>query len=81
MLDNGLHTTTAQCAKRVERKRSRVAADETRKIMVRAFQAYVRPLELATPFKYLGQIMRDSYDNWPAVVGDLRKARTRWARL
>ena len=34
-----------------------------------------------TSFKYLGQILTASDDDWPAVVGNLRKARKSWTCL
>ena len=30
-------------------------------------------------FNYLGRVLTASDDDWPAVVGNLRKARKRWA--
>ena len=48
---------------------------------VRALQAYGRPLKLVTSFKYLVRIMTSSYDDWKAVVVNLRKERNSWARL
>ena len=52
-----------------------------REITVRDFQAYGSPLEMVTSFKYLGRILTDLDDDWPAVVGDLRKSRKSWTRL
>ena len=39
----------------------------------RAFQAYDRPLESVTSFKYVGQIMASSDEDWSPVVGNLEK--------
>ena len=36
---------------------------------------------MVTYFKYLGWVLRAVDDNWPAVVGNLRKARKSWAWL
>ena len=47
----------------------------------RAFEAYRAPIELVSEFKYLGRILTATDDNWPAVVGNLRKARQSWGRL
>ena len=46
-----------------------------------AFQAYRRPLETVTAFKYLGRVLTASADDWPSVVDKLRKDRSRWAYL
>ena len=43
------------------------------------FQAYRRPLETVTAFKYLGRVLTASYYDWLVVVDNLRKARSRWA--
>ena len=32
-------------------------------------------------FKYLGRILTATDDDWPAVVGNLRKAKRSWGRL
>ena len=34
-----------------------------------------------TTFKYLGRVMTAGDDDWPAVVGNLQKARKSWGRL
>ena len=45
------------------------------------FEAYGRPLVAVSEFKYLARVLKDSDDNWPVVVGNLRKARKRWERM
>ena len=45
-----------------------------RESAVRAFQAYGRPLDMATYLKYLGRILTASCGNWPAVVVNLWKS-------
>ena len=47
----------------------------------RAFEAYGKQLETVATFKYLGQVMTTGDDNWPAVAGNLVKARRSWGRL
>ena len=39
------------------------------------------PIESVTEFKYLGRIMTAIDNDWPAVVGNLWKARRSWGRL
>ena len=51
--------------------------DQIRESRARAFQACGRLLELVTSFKYLGSIMTASDDDWPLVVGNLKKFRKR----
>ena len=78
---NGRHPGTAQCAKVVERKRRRLADTETRENSERDFEAYGAPIESVLEFKYLGRILTAKDDDWPAVVGNLWKARRSWGRL
>ena len=47
----------------------------------RAFEAYGKPLETVSTFKYLVRVMAAGYDDWPAVAGNLVKARKSWGRL
>ena len=47
----------------------------------RAFQAYGRPPETVTSFKYLVRVLSAAAGNWLAVVGNLKKARKSWAWL
>ena len=72
---NGLHPGTAQCAKRAERKRRRLAETEMRENSERAFESYGALIESVTEFRYLGRILTATDDDWPAVVGNLRKAK------
>ena len=48
---NGKHLATAQCAKGTERKRIRLAEEELRESLERAFQAHREPLEIVNSFK------------------------------
>ena len=47
----------------------------------RAFESYGKALEMVSSFKYLGRVMTAGDNNWPAVVGNLVKARKSWWRL
>ena len=72
---NGRHPRTAQCAKGAERKRRRLAETETRENSEQAFKAYGEPMEAVSEFKYLGRILTETDKNWPAVAGNIKKAR------
>ena len=78
---NGRHPGTVQCEKGAERKRRRLTETETRENSERAFEAYGAPIDSVLEFKYLGRILTATYDDWPPVVGNLRKARRSWVRL
>ena len=80
MILNVHHPTTDKCAKGVEPKLSRLAAEEIRVSMKRAFQAYIQPLKLVISFKYLGQILTALDDDWLVVVGNLRNMSKKWMR-
>ena len=47
----------------------------------RAFDAYGKPLDNMSAFKYLGRVMTAGDDDWPAVAGNLSKARKSWGSL
>ena len=55
--------------------------DEMRERSERAFQAYEKPLENVTEFNYLVRAMTSGDDNWPAVAGNLQKARKSWVQM
>ena len=78
---NRRHPGTAQCKRGAERKRRRLAEAETRESAERAFEAYGEPIKNVTEFKYMGRVFTAGNNDWPAVVGNLGKARRSWGRL
>ena len=50
---------------------------ETRENSERAFHAYGKPMEAVLEFRYLGRLLTAMDDDWPAVAGNIRKARVR----
>ena len=38
-------------------------------------------MRAVTDFRYLGRVMTNTDDDWPAVARNLRKARVTWGRL
>ena len=70
-----------QCVKGAERKRRRLAETETRGNLERVFSAYGQPMEAVTDFRYLGRLLSATDDDWPAVAGNIKKARKSWGRL
>ena len=73
--------TTAFCRQGAERKWRPLLEEEARSGVETVFTADVIPLSQFTTFKYLGWIITAADDNWPALVGNLRKARQKWAQL
>ena len=47
----------------------------------KAFHAYGTNMRAVTEFKYLGRVLTITDDDWPAVAGNIRKARANWVRL
>ena len=78
---NGRHLETNQCKKGAERKQRRLAAAEVETTSEKAFHAYGDKMRAVTEFRYLGRAMTNTDDDWPAVAGNLRKARVSWGRL
>ena len=78
---NGGHLVTSKCAKGGERKSQQLEEEELWESTERAFQTYGKTLYMVTLFKYLGRFMTAGDDDWPAVVGNLRKAWNSWARM
>ena len=78
---NGRHLRTSQCRTGTERKRRRLAEAETRENLERAFHAYEKQMKAVTEFRYLGRLLTATDDDWPAVAGNIRKARVSWGRL
>ena len=78
---NERHLETNQCKKGAERKQRRTAAAEVDTTSEKAFHAYRDKMRAVTEFRYLGRVMTNTDDDWPAVAGNLRKARVSWGRL
>ena len=78
---NGRHKDTAMCRSGAEWKRRRDTEAEIRESTERAFEAYGYQLESVTRFTYMGRVMTAGDDDWPAVAGNLAKARRSWGRL
>ena len=47
----------------------------------KAFHAYGIQVRAVTEFKYLGRVITNTDDDWPAVAGDIQKARANWGRF
>ena len=76
---NGRHLETNQCRTVAERKLRRLAAAEI--TSEKAFHAYGKKIRAVTEFRYLGRVMTNTDNDWPAVEGNLRKARVTWGKL
>ena len=78
---NGRHLGTSQCRTGTGRKRRQLAEAEMRKTLEKAFHAYGIQMRAVAEFKYLGRVLTNTDDDWPAVAGNIRKAQANWGRL
>ena len=78
---NGRHLETSQCRTGTERKRRILAEAELEITSVKSFHTYGTKMRAVMEFKYLGRVLTNTYDDWPAVADNIRKARANWGRL
>ena len=78
---NGKHKGTAMCKIGAERKIRRLEETELRESTEMDFEAYGKQLKTVPSLKYLGRILTAGDDDWPAVAGNLGKARKIWGRM
>ena len=78
---NGSRYNPRSCVEGRRRRERAAALERARAAQEHVFSVYGTPLESVRTFKYLGRIL--SYDNkdWPAVIGNIRKARAKWAMV
>ena len=78
---NGRHKSTEMCRSGAERKRRRLAETEIRDSTEMAFEVYGQQIQSVPRFTYLGRVLTEGDDDWPAVAGNLVKARKSWGGL
>ena len=66
------------CRSGADKKRQRLAEAEVRDRAEMAFEVYGEKLMTVPRFKYLWRILTEEDDDWPAVAGNLAKARKSW---
>ena len=54
---------------------------ETREKLEQKFNAYGKPMEVVSEFRYLRRLLTATDDNWTAVAGNIKMARRIWGRL
>ena len=69
---------TSQCGTGTERKRRQLAEAEMRVTSEKAFHAYGVQMRAVTEFKYLGRVLTNTDNDWPAVASNIQKARANW---
>ena len=78
---NSRHKSTEMCRGGADKKRRRRAEAEVRDSAEMAFEVYREQIKTFLRFKYLGRILTERDDDWPAVAGNLAKARKSWRRF
>ena len=78
---NGTHRRTEYCTRGADQKRRRLAAEQERQVITRAFRAYEFPLEMMTSSKYLGWEILATENDWSEVLRNLAQAKTVWSRM
>ena len=75
------HKGTQMCerARQREEKRRQMRANEEAARAV--FKVNGQPIETVSEFKYLGRVLADNDDDWPAVKANIKKARGRWRQV
>ena len=75
------HKMSEDCKKATRSRQARL--DEKRQQSAREFTFTVSgtPIERVKEFKYLGRILDESDDDWPALQSNLKKAREKWSRI
>ena len=69
------------CKGGADKKRRRLAEAEVRDSTGMVFEVYGEQIQTVPRFKYLGRILTEGYDDWPAVAVNLAKSRKSWGRL
>lgn len=75
------HQNTAHCRRGAAAKRRRHALEDVRASDEVIFSVSGSPLDRVGVFKYLGRMLSDTDNDWPAVYKNLSKARKRWGMV
>ena len=75
------HKLSADCKKATKSRQARL--DEKVQLSARQFKFTVSgiPIERVKEFKYLGRILEEDDNDWPALQANLTKARAKWGRI
>jgi hypothetical protein len=75
------HKMSGDCKRATKSRKAR--SDEKRQQLERelTFTVLGTPIERVKEFKYLGRILDESDDDWPALQSNLKKARGKWSRI
>jgi hypothetical protein len=75
------HRTSQTCLDGQARRAHRDARERVRLARERVFSVNGIPLPRVDTFKYLGRPLSSTDDDWPAIHGNLVKARKRWGMI
>ena len=77
---NWAHLNSAMLRSGTDRNQRRLVIEETEECIGRVLLAYGTPLMAVYLFRYLGQMLLSSDDDYPAVGWNIRRARGKWGR-
>ena len=66
------------CRSGADRKRRQLAEAKVRDSTEMTFGVYGQQIQSVPRFKYLGRVLTEGDDDWPAVAGNLANARKIW---
>ena len=75
------HRTSQTCREGQVRSAQRDARERVRQARERVFRVNGVPLQRVDVFKYLGRPLASTDSDWPAINGNLAKARKRWGMI
>ena len=78
---NGRHKSTMMCKSGAEMKRQSLVEAEIRESTEMVFEVYGQQIKSVPRFTYLGRVMTEGDDDWPAVAGNLAKGQKSWGRI
>jgi hypothetical protein len=78
---NTTHPDSRACAEGQRRRRQAVAREDARRAQEQLFYADGLPLDSVCTFKYLGRQISYDDSDWLAVLGNVRKAKAKWAMV
>ena len=75
------HKGTQMCERARQRAVKRRQVQGNREAAEVVFEINGQPIETVRQFKYLGRVLSNDDDDWPAVRANIQKARWRWGQV
>jgi hypothetical protein len=75
------HKMSGECKRATKARKARLDGKRHQSEREITFTVLGTPIERVKEFKYLGRILDESDDDWPALQSNLKKARAKWGRI